>query len=400
MKIAVIFDNFGPYHIARLSAVAKRCDLLAVEVSAHSAEYAWNRTEDVRFRRITLMENRDRSKSNAIKLIRRLEATLSGFRPNAVAVPGWSGLHAFSALSWARRRNIPVVVMSESQEIDFVRTPVWEWIKRRYLSNCQAALVGGTPHRAYLEILGMGSSAIKTGYDVVDNDYFAVEAEKARQNAKTLRSKFNLPQNYFLASARFIRKKNLTSLIRAFSDFCLSAHDEVIKSYEQMHLILLGDGDLRPELEALIDTLRLNGRVHLPGFKQYAELPVYYGLAQAFILPSTTEQWGLVVNEAMASGLPVIVSRRCGCAADLVREGENGFTFNPFDEETLTALMLKMASGECNRTKMGEAGRDLIRCWGPERFADEFLLAVEHALRTSPQKTGLVDRTLLRVLSW
>ena len=106
-------------------------------------------------------------------------------------------------------------------------------------------------------------------------------------------------------------------------------------------LVLLGDGPLKSDLCRLISDLRLDACVHLPGFKQYHELPVYYGLASAFVHASTTEQWGLVVNEAMASGLPVLVSNRCGCAQDLVKEGVNGFTFDPCNVEQLAQLMLK-----------------------------------------------------------
>ncbi len=83
---------------------------------------------------------------------------------------------------------------------------------------------------------------------------------------------------------------------------------------EMWDLVLLGDGPLKPTLLKLISSLGLESCVHLPGFKQYDELPVYLGLAETFIHASTTEQWGLVVNEAMASGLPVLVSNRCGCA--------------------------------------------------------------------------------------
>ncbi len=72
----------------------------------------------------------------------------------------------------------------------------------------------------------------------------------------------------------------------------------------------------------------------LPGFKPYDELPVYYALANAFVHASTSEQWGLVVNEAIATGLPVIVSNRCGCAPELVNG--NGFTFDPTNEDELT----------------------------------------------------------------
>src|SRR5206468_501416 len=86
-------------------------------------------------------------------------------------------------------------------------------------------------------------------------------------------------------------------------------------------LVVLGDGVLRGDLEQLRTELNLGDHVLFPGFKQYDELPAYYGLATAFIHASMVEPWGLVVNEAMAAGLPVLVSARCGCAWDLVEEG-------------------------------------------------------------------------------
>ena len=124
------------------------------------------------------------------------------------------------------------------------------------------------------------------------------------------------------------------------------------------HLVLLGDGELRGELERRIALPDLAGAVILRGFRQYDELPAFYGLARAFVHASTTEQWGLVVNEAMAAGLPVLVSARCGCAQDLVRNGVNGFTFDPYDVEELAGLMQRVAAmTEGQRRAMGQASQ-------------------------------------------
>ncbi len=163
----------------------------------------------------------------------------------------------------------------------------------------------------------------------------------------------------------------------------------------------MGDGPLRSELCQLINDLGLEGSVLLTGFRQYADLPAYYGLASAFILASTTDQWGLVVNEAMASSLPVLVSNRCGCARDLVREGVNGYTFDPYDEEGLAELMFRtadLARGESALQKMGAASREIIKAWGPDRFAGGLLGAVETALQHPCPQTDLVARMLLRGL--
>ena len=140
--------------------------------------------------------------------------------------------------------------------------------------------------------------------------------------------------------------------------------------------------------------------VHLPGFQQYKILPVFYGLAEVFVHASKTEQWGLVVNEAMASGLPVIVSNRCGCVSDLVREGYNGFVFDPYDAEQLARLMLRVSEMEAEeRRRMGDASRQNHCRLGTERFARGLREAIACAMSAAPVRGSLLDRLLLRLLS-
>jgi glycosyltransferase involved in cell wall biosynthesis len=124
----------------------------------------------------------------------------------------------------------------------------------------------------------------------------------------------------------------------------------------------------------------LHGHVLLPGFKQYPDLRAYYGLASAFVHASTTEPWGLVVNEAMASGLPVLVSNRCGCAPDLVRDGVNGFTFDPGNVEQLAHLMLKVSTLNYQLSTFSVASRRIVASWGADRFASGLHQAAEAAL--------------------
>jgi glycosyltransferase involved in cell wall biosynthesis len=134
--------------------------------------------------------------------------------------------------------------------------------------------------------------------------------------------------------------------------------------------------------------------VHLPGFKQYDELPVYYASARAFVHASTTEQWGLVVNEAIASGLPVIVSDRCGCMPELVNG--NGFTFDPLDEQALAARLLQMASlSEQDLARFAEASRRIAARFGPDLFAEGLERAAMTAMNLTRKRFGLLDRALL-----
>lgn len=398
IRVAVLFDNFGPYHIARLAAAAQRCHLLGIEVASVSEEYAWQPTESVPFERKTLFRVDHGETKTPQELERRLEEELSAHSTEVIAVPGWSGYHAILALRVALRRSIAVVIMSESQEVDSSRTWFKEWVKRRYLKLCKAALVGGSPHQAYLEKLGMASGRIWQGYDIVDNGYFSGYADRARADAMSLRSRYSLPRRYFLASARFIEKKNLRRLIEAYAGYRHAKAGKSEGSVACLDLILLGDGELRPQLESLVARLGLQGFVHMPGFKQYPELPVFYGLASAFIHASTSEQWGLVVNEAMAAGLPVLVSDRCGCAPDLVKNGVNGFTFDPLDANALSALMLKIDDGERDLVCMGQASREIIGEWGPQAFGEALVKASAIAMQSEVIKFSIKERLLLGAL--
>ncbi|MEJ0001125.1 MAG: glycosyltransferase [Verrucomicrobiota bacterium] len=138
--------------------------------------------------------------------------------------------------------------------------------------------------------------------------------------------------------------------------------------------------------------------VRLPGFRQYGDLPLYYALAGAFIHASTIEPWGLVVNEAAASGLPLLVSDRCGCAPELVGDGENGFTFAPENVEDLARKMAQLAAPDFPRKAFAAASRARVAAWGPERFGRGVAEGLPAVLAGKPAPVGALDRALLHLL--
>ncbi len=294
-------------------------------------------------------------------------------------------------MQWCAQRGIGTVCISESTAWDEPSAAWKQVLKRRLVRHFSAALVGGEHHVANLTQLGFDPERIFFGYDAVDNDYFSTSTDAVRTNADETRRRLQLPSNFFLASARFVEKKNLARLIDAFAQYRARGGT--------WSLVLLGDGPLRPALEQQRDALGLGAHVLLPGFRQYDELPAYYALAGAFIHPSTVEPWGLVVNEAAASGLPLLVSNRCGCAPELVRDGVNGFTFDPTDVRALAQLMEKIAAPDFPRAAFAAASREIVAPWGPERFAQGLAQAVNIALTRAQRPPGLIDRTLLGFLA-
>jgi len=161
--------------------------------------------------------------------------------------------------------------------------------------------------------------------------------------------------------------------------------------------VVCGAGPLGEELKSLATRLALQG-VHWPGFASYEDLPACYGLASAFILPSLKDTWGLVVNEAMAAGLPVLVSDRVGCRHDLVEDGGNGFPFDPGDVDDMASKMLHMAAlSDEERARMGRRSAEIIAAWGPGRFAAGLWSCYESAI-AAPRRAGVLSRLAARGL--
>ncbi len=402
MRVAVLFDNLGPYHVARLARAAERMDVLAVEANRTSMDYGWDAPDlPDGLRRAGLDPGDGAAPAGWRALTGLVERRVGPFRPDAVAVPGWSSGAALGMAAWAGTRDLPVIVMSDTNEWDTPRRTVMEGIKRRVVRRFSAGLCAGEPQKRYLVAMGLAPDAVFLGYDVVDNAHFAAGAERVRAAGEMPAMGDGRPLDarwrgrYLLASARFVPKKNLPRLIRAYGLYRARAQ---AGGDDAWPLVMLGDGAMRAELEALRDELGLAPHIHMPGFRQYGELPAFYGTAGAFILPSTTEQWGLVVNEAMASGLPVLVSRRCGCADTLVRDGANGWTFDPEDERAMAEVMHRVAS-DTARDGMGRASRQIVAQWGPDRFADGLHAAARRALAAPARKAGPVDSALMRLVA-
>lgn len=396
-KIVWVVPDLSHYHVPRIEAFARldAAEVHVIELSdtggfkAFRASNRQARTFGVEtlfhgifFDNIDIGELRD-----------KLFAALDRLRPDVLLVQGWAEAFALLLMTWAIRQGKPAVVTSESTAGDAPRQWLREKIKACVVRQFDAALVGGQPHAAYLRGLGMPAEKIFSGYDAVDNDHFASGADRARSQADALRAEHWLPPRYFLASARFIAKKNLSRLLQAYAGY--RRGPEVHRSGPPRDLVILGDGPLRPEIEKQVGDLQLRESVHLPGFRAYDELPVFYGLADAFIHPSTTEQWGLVVNEAMAAGLPVIVSERCGCTPDLIVHGKNGYQFDPEKALALTNLLVRFDNQSAAvLAKMGEASRNLIARWSPEFFAQGLHAAIGVAL-ASPSRRGRQRASLL-----
>lgn len=375
--ICIQWPRFGPMHLARIRAAAdvfaeEGIRVTALETAAIDHLYKWDQVESVdNFDRIQVFTDQAFEDIQPWIMTQRIIQTLDELQPEAVAINSYGLADARAALYWCRKNRKTAIMMQESKADDAQRNPVREWIKSRIVQLFDSALVGGPPQVRYMQALGIPPDQIHLGYDAVDNDYFQSKADFFRNIPDAIpdlpgleRGADDQQHPFFLTSSRFIRRKNLDGLLKAYAGYRTRCQAERVTPWD---LVMLGDGNLRDELHHLADELGLEGLIWA-GFQQIEALPAYYARASAFILPSHVDQWGLVINEAMASGLPVLVSTGCGCHETLVEPGVNGFTFPSTDTEELTRLMFTLAHDDTDLSHMQEASRRIVSEWGPERF--------------------------------
>lgn len=450
-RLLIHFARFGPYHHARLRAAHTILaplgwEVIGLETAGTDATYAWaeNQPDFERVRVVTAFPSRVHEEITAAECRNTLPRLLDELAPDALAIAGWGSPDALVCLSWCRKHEVKRIVMSETREADGKRMWWKEWIKRYLISRFDGALVGGKSHRDYLVKLGMSADKIHIGYNVVDNAYFAEEVAKSRRQGAgdreagvrgqesgggvsraTTNNQEPRTLPFFLASNRFVERKNLVRLLDVYAAYARreqmaggrrqgsgdrdqesggSTQQPVRRSFSEVgsstwSLCLLGDGELKPALIAKCHELGLRviesapweipssqssinnpqstivnqasgcsptaGIVFFPGFRQIDELPRFYAHAGCFVHPALEEPWGLVINEAMAAGLPILSGNNAGAAEELVDEGVNGWAFDATNVTEMVDCLTRVTElDEEARAALGQASKRILeeRC--------------------------------------
>ncbi len=211
----------------------------------------------------------------------------------------------------------------------------------------------------------------------VDNAWFAQRTAAADPHKLRAELQLTPGRPVILFASKLQTRKHADHLLEAYARLCATA------SAALPYLLVVGDGEERDRLEARARELALEG-VRFPGFRNQSELPSFFALTDVFVLPSRHEPWGLIVNEAMASGCAVIVSNEVGSHADLVTDGVEGFVFPVGDIDALASALARVLSSPEQTQRMRRAAQARISSWDFEadvRGLRQALAAVTGRLR-------------------
>ena len=290
---------------------------------------------------------------------------------DAVIVNGWGSKTCLQALWACRRASVPCIVRGEVNGLR--HRAGWKRLGHRLLlSRYAAVLTIGTNNRAYCIEQGVDAAKLFNTPYCVDNARFAAMADAARTDpgraAIAARLGLDPQATTFLFSGKLVEKKRPGDLIEALRMTRQQGIDNI-------QLLLVGDGPMRAELERQAEGLP----VHFAGFLNQSEIGSAYAVSDCLLLPSDAgETWGLVVNEAMASGLPALVSDQVGCAANLIQSGVTGDVFPCGDVEALAKLLAQYARDRTTLQRMGQAARQrVLEGYNFDRVVDGVMAALE-----------------------
>jgi glycosyltransferase involved in cell wall biosynthesis len=289
-------------------------------------------------------------------------------RFDAVWIHGYAHLNAWLAAAAGRLRGSRILLREEQTLLHDrpAHTAALKEVALRALFSQVYGLYIGEENRRYFLRYGMDERRLFPARYCVDNAYFRRRAEELAPRRDELRSRFGIDSDVpvILFVAKLIPKKAPFVLLDAFRR---------VRERVPCALLVVGEGELRSELEA-----PAGPDVHFAGFLNQSELAEAYVAADVFCLPSIEhETWGLVVNEALNFGLPVVVSDKVGCAADLVRHGWNGFVVPAGEPEPLAAALEQLVTDESVRREFGERGRQLVGEYSVEACADGIVAALQ-----------------------
>jgi glycosyltransferase involved in cell wall biosynthesis len=301
-----------------------------------------------------------------------LRRMLEHDRPSCVVAGGF-GPDALMCAHWCRATNTPYVLWSggwpgRESKPNSLRV----FTRKRLTSKANAFIAYGTAAAEHLVVLGAQPERVFCAWNTVDLETIASAARAAAARRAELATKYRLAARNLLFVGSMVERKGVRELVAA----AVAAQPRD----PDWALHLVGPGPLRPELERTVRRAGREGHFRFHGMRSKEDVAELLGLADGFLLPTKQEPWGLVINEAMACGIPVVASPWAGATRDLIENEVSGYVVEPTDIGALAEIMVRLLSGDDRCRQVGLAGAEAVRAKASlEKSADGFVSAVRCA---------------------
>lgn len=310
---------------------------------------------------------------------------LKKYKYDAIIIQGYYLLSYWLGFISASLSKIAIFLQGESNftshKRQFLKRQIKNILLKTLFKNIYAFLYIGSRNKKYYQHYGVSEDKLFFTPYSVNNEFFLNQANIYKKDKEKIKRELNIPENSVvtLYSGKLIERKKPLDLLKAYS---------LLKMNLDTSLVFIGDGILKNKMEDFTRDNNLKN-VFILGFKNQSEVSRYYSIGDIFVLPSTyQETWGLVVNEAMCFGMPIIVSDRAGCGGDLVKHKENGYIYPAGDINTLAFYLTKLTEDPLKREAMGRRSQEIIQNWNYEICLNSILKALEYIKKYVKRKSN------------
>lgn len=302
---------------------------------------------------------------------------LNSENPDVIVALGYGYPAVITALIWAKIKKRKFVFWSGSTlNSSKSKNFLIKLAKRKFISKCDAYVTYGTKATEYLLHYGAEEKKIITSSNTVDVNYWMKKCNELRSHERVLKlRKTFLPTN-ILFVGQLISRKGINTLLDAFRKV------QDMHGMKETGLIIAGDGMKREQYQQYCLTCNIKN-VFFVGYKQQEEIIDYFLVSDIFVLPSSNEVWGLVVNEAMACELPIVCSQKAGVTSDLIIDGYNGYVYDPSDVDSLANSLAKLIRDQNLQKTMAKGAIEKIKKFNIEKYGDDILSAINLAWKAN-----------------
>ncbi|MXV17408.1 glycosyltransferase family 4 protein [Hufsiella ginkgonis] len=382
MRVVLLNNDFRVYWKGRLGyfhqfLTSKGIDLHAIELFGKGSPYQFDTYNNKESWWTCLFPENSSDELSKKNIERTLFGALDNADPDVIIAPSIVFFAGALGLRWAKKNKKKFIMFDDAKPSHLKRNMIVQWVKDMITSAVDGLWLPSKDYDAEYSSLYKHDIYFFHGYNCVDNDLF-----------KNLGVN-SLDHKRVICVARIVPIKNLRNLLRAWK--------QVEQSDQQYELNIVGDGPQLGSLQQLAQKLKLK-RVVFTGAVDNHNLPGYFHRSDAFILPSLSESWGLVVNEAMAAGLPVLLSSRINAGKYLLHEDINGFGFDPTATREISAAILKYIRLKADKKReMADNSLSIINTMSYQHMGNELVKALHNIAVKRYKKPGFLSSILVNL---
>jgi glycosyltransferase involved in cell wall biosynthesis len=392
LRTAIIHNTISPYRHPLFEELSKSLDLVVYYCSVMHSSRKWDLwPRDYGYKYKVLPRIPFKTRLGDLSLNPSIVREIAGHKPQVIVFGGYVDPTMWLVYAICRILQIPMVYWVEStREPTSFLGKVSRKIRTFFIEKADAIIVPGDLSRRYILSIGVSKSKVFVAPNAIDNELFIDSSVKHHTLDESARDEYGLEGKVvILCIAQLVKRKGI--------EYLLQSYRRLEQEIDNVALIIVGSGPLEASLVHFADYLRLKEFRILPSSMSFEKLTRLYSIADIFVLPTLEDIWGFVINEAMASGLPIVATQASQAAQEMVQHSENGYLVKKADSERLYEALKDLVNSPDGRNRMGAKSREIVKNeFAVSLMVKGFLAAIGSFIKRQSKVTSTCSSSIVK----